>query len=183
MKERLLYIGIIITLSILLALSWGRKPEVIHGDTVISVDSVFVFNYDTVYVPQPYKVTQTVVEKVIEKHTDTILIYDSFYESVEYRDTIRDKNSASYVYLHDVVTQNRLKRRYVDFYSSEMKSIKYVDRIEYKEKGHVYAGFDATTNLNLFFDITYKTPNKGLYSVGYDPINEHFKIGVKFKLF
>ena len=180
MKERLIYVVIIMVLSVLLALSWGKKPDVVSNNTH-TTDTVVVTinNTDTIYMPKPFRV----IEKVIEKHRDTVYIYNDYYKTVEYRDTIRDKNSASNVYLYDIVTQNRLSRRYVDFYSSDISITKTNTVVEYRNRANFYLGVSATTRGNIFLDATYKTPNKGMYSLGYDPIDKALMLGIKFKIY
>ena len=172
--------GIIVVLSVLLALSWGKKPVVVDNSThTTDTVKVTINNHDTIYVPKPFRI----VHEIVKRTTDTIYVYNDYYNTVEYRDTIRDKNSASYVYLHDEVTQNRLKRRYVDFYSSHITQEKTRIITAYQEKPHLYFGVTGTTGLDMYLDLTYKTPNKGMYSIGIDPIKEIFIGGVKFKIF
>ena len=178
MKIKLEYIIIMVLIG-LLALSWGRKPEirekVVVKDTVIYVK---VLDLDTVFLPK--LITQVKTDTVLQVRRDTVFVYNDYFLERTYKDTLKD-DERQFVYLESTVTRNSLV--YNRFVSNCKVMDKTVINEVYKERAHVYIGGSLTTNGNLFFDLSYKTPNKGLYSFGYDPFQRHFKINAAFRIF
>ena len=178
MKERLIYLAIIVILSVLLALSWGKSPK-IRTITNTTTDTVYqnIQIRDTIYKPVPKVVVKT---NVI---LDTIYVLEDYSKERIYRDTLRSKDDASYVYLYEKVRMNHIAERYYNFYNSNINIRTTETKFVYKERPHFYLGVDATTSGGIYLGGLYKTPNKGAYSFGYNPFDKSFILGVKFKLF
>lgn len=186
MKERLIYIGTIIVLAMLLALSLGRSPKVIETNTVTTdTVKVNIHHYDTAYIPKPVVVSTT--DTVTIRQRDTVYVYNDYYKIREYRDTLRAKEGATYLYLYEKVSKNMISSRYYNFYESNLNITKTMTNTEFKEKAHLYFDITATTDLtehaNFYLGLTLKSRYKGIYSIGYDPINKSYLGKVGFKIF
>ena len=185
MKKELIQPLIIIILTALLALSWGRKgvktPDPIRIDSIIYVNNTIV---DTMYVPtiDTVIVPKYIKETVINNHIDTVFIVGDYYLEKYYKDTLQD-DSVAFAYIEEMVSQNIIQNRKFKLDVKGKTVIKNYTKIEYREKAHFYLGTSITTGTNMFLNATYKTPYKGQYRVGYDPIHGYIQLGVDFKIF
>jgi hypothetical protein len=164
---------------LLLALSWGRKPDVktniVYRDTVIYIT---LTEFDTIYKPEIVEV----IKKDTIREPDTVFVYNDYYAVNRYADTLRN-DSLAFAYIEEYVSQNKIQERIFRLKVNERQQTITNTVTKTVEKSHLYLGVDATTNNGLYLGATFKTRYKGIYNVGYDPVNNSLMIGVKFRAF
>ena len=170
---------VIFILTLLLALSWGRKPNIktniVYRDTQIYIT---ITEFDTIYKPEIVEI----IKKDTVRELDTVFVYNDYYAVNRYADTLRN-DSLAFAYIEEYVSQNKIQERIFRLKVNEKEHI-ITNTIEKPiEVSHLYLGVDITTKGGIYLGGTFKTRHKGIYSLGYDPINSAVSAGVKFRLF
>jgi len=146
----------------------------------VRYDSI-IRKFDTIAVPQPYKVT----EYVHTARTDTLFLTDTIYlydtiRIVEdfkfkrfYSDTIRDDELVAYI--DETVQFKRITER--DFSYRILRPTEIVK----PNTASFYLGADLFLD-GVVLNASYFNHKHGM-ELGYDPINKNIYIGLKYKLF
>lgn len=183
---------IIVVLLVLLALSWGKKPNSI-GDSVNIIDSITWNVKDSLIIKDTIVYNQ---KDTIVPHYVTIPVYDTlgidtneivrdYFSKQHYQDTLVN-DAELFFTLNEDVYRNRITGRtfsYVNKLPKYKVKTKTVYRSKSVYKAKFYVGGNITTTGGFYIGGLYTTPHKGAYNVTYDPINKNFNLGVYFKLF
>jgi hypothetical protein len=168
-------IVILILLSIFLFV--GRMPN----KTVTKIDTVIVvkkFEKFTKGDKIPFKVLDT----VYKTKYDTTFILQDYSQAKEYSDTI-NQNGNTFT-IKDTISQNKIIGRSFKAEIQE-KTITVTNTIATKPKAALYIGFRSDiredySKVNHNITLSFKTRQKGLFSVGYGMSG--YSVGYSFKL-
>ena len=117
-KDTLIYLLVIIVLTFLLALTWGKKRKVNTVYIENPADTVYIqinkYSVDTVYKPQ----IDTIINTVVKTKLDTVFIVKDYLTKKIYTDTLKD-DSVAFAQIIDVVSENEIKNRHftLDIYN------------------------------------------------------------------
>jgi hypothetical protein len=170
--------GIIVILAILAVfLFFAKNPTKIITNTKIDT----FFTYKTV---TNYKKGNKIKVKILDTlyKTDTANIVKEYNEVKQYTDTI-NQNSNVYV-IQDTISQNRIVGRSFQAQIQEKTFIKN-NTIITKPKAALYIGFRSDisndySKVNHNITLSFKTRQKGLFSVGYGMSG--YSVGYSLKL-
>ena len=181
---------VIMVLFVLLALSWGKRPNSDEID-VNTIDSI-VWN-----VKDSIRIKDTTVvnyKDSLVSHYVTIPVYDSldidsgkivqeYFSKQHYKDTLVN-DSTLFFTLSEAVYKNKITDRSFS-YINKLPMYKIKTKTEYKSKpvykANFYLGGHVTTSGGLYIGGLYTTPHKGAYSLTYDPINKNVNAGIYFR--
>jgi hypothetical protein len=126
----------------------------------ITTEYVEINTKDTLYVPK--------IKKVIEHDSfyypvDTLAILKDYYRKYVYIDTIYI-DTFGYSIVEDTVTQNKITSRILN--NNIKIPIVTIEKTYYLNKNELYFGPSLSTDLNIHFNMLYKTKNKTAYLVG-----------------
>lgn len=163
-----------------------RRPEQkpVKPEIVIRIDSI---PYDTiVYVPKPYKVTDSIpVPYYIGQHIDTAQILAEYNKVRYYSIPIKD-DSVAKLTLKASVYQNILTKASLsgDFYSKTVNTTKTIE-VPGEPRNKVYIGFQIQGNVNTFGvapSLMLSTKRDHVYSAGYDPLQKQAQFSTYWKI-
>ena len=126
----------------------------------------------------PYKVLDT----IYKQSYDTTYIIKDYQQAKEYTDSI--KQDSNLFVIKDTISQNRIIGRSFQAKIQE-KTITITNNIQAKPKSALYIGFRSDisqdyTKVNHNISLSFKTRQKGLFSVGYGMSG--YSLGYSLKL-
>lgn len=156
-------IGLLLIVIVLIGLNYYySEPETIKEvtvktDTVIIVDSFHSISY----VPQYYKVVDTVIERSV---VDTQLIINNYFTKKYYSDTLFN-DSVLQIVVNDTLYRNEIISREPYIRRKNHIITKEINTTEYKHDNGFYMGVVAGQNLGITADYKY---NYNTFGVIYD---------------
>ena len=175
---------LIILLIFLIFLIVGRKEKT-HNIITTQIDTVVTTKTFTKYIKGnkiPFKVLDTIFTNIYKENHDTTYIVKDYNQAKEYTDSIK-QDSNLYV-IRDTISQNRIIGRSFQAKIQE-KTITITNNIQAKNKSALYIGFRSNINqdytkVNHNISLSFKTRQKGLFSVGYGMSG--YSLGYSLKL-
>jgi hypothetical protein len=155
-----------------------RKDKTITTTTVDTVTVTKEFTKFTKGDKIPYKILDT----IYKQNYDTTYIVKDYQQVKEFTDSIRQDSNLFVI--RDTISQNKIIGRSFQAKIQE-KTITITNNIEHKPKSALYIGFRSDirqdmSKVNHNISLSFKTRQKGLFSVGYGMSG--YSIGYSLKL-
>ena len=140
--------------------------------TKTKIDTVVTTKTLTKYIKGnkiPFKVLDTIFTNIYKEKHDTTYIVKDYNQVKEYTDSIKQENNL-YV-IKDTISQNKIIGRSFKAQVQE-KTITITNNIQAKPKAALYLGIRSDlstdyTKVNYNVSLSFKTRQRGLFSVGY----------------
>jgi hypothetical protein len=155
-----------------------RKNKTITTTTVDTVTVTKEFTKFTKGDKIPYKILDT----IYKQNYDTTYIVKDYNQAKEFTDSIRQDSNLFVI--RDTISQNRIIGRSFQAKIQE-KTITITNNIQAKSKSELYIGFRSDirqdmSRVNYNISLSFKTRQRGLFSVGYGMSG--YSVGYAIKL-